>query len=86
MAQEIVDAVYGYEDQSRNSHGNSGTLTDVLEVAELLTLCKDAPELMRERLKECKAAARLSIDLDDGKALIEGSAEELAALHEALGN
>jgi HD-like signal output (HDOD) protein len=86
MPQEIVDAVHSYEDEARNLHGPSSTLTDVLELAELLSLCKHTPDLMHERLKERKAALRLGIDLEVSKALVEESAEELAALRAALGN
>lgn len=40
---------------------------------------------MRERLKERKAAVRLGLDVEIGKALVAESAEELVTLREALG-
>lgn len=86
VAEEIVDAVHSYEDESRDLRGGGAVLADVLEIAEQLALCKDAPELMRERLKARRAATRLGLDLEGGMRLVTESAEELAALREALGN
>src|SRR6185437_5361547 len=86
VADEIVDAVHGYEDESRDLRGNSGLLADVLEVADQLSLCKDAPELMRERLKERKAMLRIGLDLESCRRVVTESHEELAALREALGS
>ncbi|HTW75183.1 MAG TPA: HDOD domain-containing protein [Steroidobacteraceae bacterium] len=86
VTEEIVEAVHGYEDESRDLRGTSGVLADVLEIADQLSQCKDAPELMRERLKDRRSAARLGLDLEAGKRLISESATELAALREALGS
>ncbi len=86
VAEEIVDAVHCYEDDSRDLRGNSAVLADVLELADQLSLCKDAPELMRERLKDRKSMLRLGLDLDGCRRVIGESAEELVALREALGN
>jgi HD-like signal output (HDOD) protein len=85
VADEIVDAVHGYEDESRDLRGNSGVLADMLEVADQLSLCKDAPALMQERLKDRKAMMRIGLDLDSCRRVVSESAEELAALREALG-
>jgi HD-like signal output (HDOD) protein len=85
ITEEIVEAVHYYGDETRDVRGVSGTLADVLEIAELLSLCKDAPQLLRERLTERKAAVRLGVDEEAGKALLSESAVELAALREALG-
>jgi HD-like signal output (HDOD) protein len=85
VTDEIVEAVQHYEDETRDVRGMSAVLADVLELAELLSLCKDAPELLRERLRERKAAVRLGVDEETGKALLSESAVELAALREALG-
>jgi hypothetical protein len=60
-------------------------LADVLEMADQISLCKDVPELMRERLKERKAMARLGLDLDSCRRMVSESAEELVALRDALG-
>lgn len=86
VAEEIVEAVHGYEDPARDLRGVSAALADVLELAELLPQCKGAPELMRERLKERKAATRLGLDLEIGQTLLGESAEELSALRDALGH
>lgn len=43
IADEIVEAVHGYEDPARDLRGVSAVLADVLEIAELLSLCKDSP-------------------------------------------
>jgi HD-like signal output (HDOD) protein len=85
VAEEIVDAVHNYEDEARDLRGASAMLADVLELSEQLALCKDAPDLMRERLKERKAAVRLSLDEETARQLVTESAEELVALREALG-
>jgi HD-like signal output (HDOD) protein len=86
VAEEIIDAIHSYEDESRDLRGSSAALADVLEVAEQLALCKDAPDLMRERLKVRRAASRLGLDVETGKRLVSESAEELATLREALGS
>ena len=86
VAEEIVDAVHGYEDESRDLRGTSGVLADVLEMADQISLCKDASELMRERLKDRKAMVRLGLDLDTCRRVVSESAEELTALREALGS
>ncbi len=85
LSEEIVEAVHCYQDEARDVRGATAVLADVLEIAELLSLCKDAPELLRERLRERKAAARLGVDEEAGKVLLSESAVELAALREALG-
>jgi len=86
VAEEIVDAVHNYEDEARDLRGSSAVLADVLELAEQLALCKDSPDLMRERLKERRAAVRLGLDEDTAKRLVGESAEELVTLREALGS
>jgi HD-like signal output (HDOD) protein len=84
IADEIVGAVHCYEDESRDVRGVTAVLADVLEVAELLSQGKDSPELMRERLAGRKAASRLGLDAEAGKALLSESAVELSALRQAL--
>ncbi|HEX4023101.1 MAG TPA: HDOD domain-containing protein [Steroidobacteraceae bacterium] len=86
VAEEIVDAVHSYEDEARDLRGTSAMLADVLELAEQLALCKDAPDLMRERLRERKSALRLGLDEETARKLVAESSEELVALREALGN
>jgi HD-like signal output (HDOD) protein len=85
IADEIVEAVQSYENNARELRGPGAVLADVLEIAELLSMCKDAPDLMRERLAERRTAARLGIDVEIGKVLVSESATELAALRDALG-
>jgi HD-like signal output (HDOD) protein len=86
VAEEIVDAVHCYEDESRELRGNSAVLADVLEVADILSLCKDAPELMRERLKDRKSMARIGLDMESCRRVVTESQAELTALREALGS
>jgi len=85
IADEIVEAVHSYENEARELRGPSAVLADVLEIAELLSMCKDVPDLMRERLAERRTAARLGVDVETGKALVSESAAELVALRDALG-
>jgi HD-like signal output (HDOD) protein len=86
MADEIVNAVSSYEDGARELRGTSGALADVLEIADMLSMCKDSPELIRTRLVNRKAASHLGLDADICQALVAESAEELAALRSALGH
>jgi HD-like signal output (HDOD) protein len=85
MADEIVNAVSSYEDSARELRGTSAALADVLEIADMLSMCKDSPDLIPTRLADRKAAVHLGLDADICKALLGESAEELAALRNALG-
>jgi HD-like signal output (HDOD) protein len=85
MADEIVTAVSSYEDSARELRGTSAVLADVLEIADMLSMCKDSPDLIRTHLADRKAAVHLGLDADICKALVGESAEELAALRSALG-
>ena len=85
MADEIVNAVSSYEDSARELRGTSAALADVLEIADMLSMCKDSPDLIRSSLADRKAAVHLGLDTDICKALVGESAEELAALRSALG-
>jgi HD-like signal output (HDOD) protein len=86
MAEEIVNAVSSYEDSARELRGTSAALADALEIADMLSMCKDSPELIRARLGNRKAAVHLGLDPDICQALVGESAEELAALRSALGH
>ncbi|MGA2025079.1 MAG: HDOD domain-containing protein [Steroidobacteraceae bacterium] len=86
MADEIVNAVHSYEDQGRDGRGQGGQLADVLDVADTLSVCKDVPELLQERIAGSKAAARLGLNAEICRTLVMESAEELGALREALGS
>ena len=85
LADEIVTAVSSYEDSARELRGTSAALADVLEIADMLSMCKDSPDLIRTRLADRKAAVHLGLDADICQALVGESAEELAALRNALG-
>jgi HD-like signal output (HDOD) protein len=86
LAEEIVTAVHSYEDSARELRGTSAALADVLEIADMLSMCKDSPDLIRARLANRKAAAHLGLDADICQALVAESAEELGALRIALGH
>ena len=85
LADDIVTAVSSYEDSARELRGTSAALADVLEIADMLSMCKDSPELIRSRLDNRKAASHLGLDAEVCQALVSESAEELAALRVALG-
>ena len=86
MADEIVSAVHCYEDPSRDLRGVAGVLADILEVADMLALCKDAPQTVPVLLAGRKAAMRLELNAETCHALLAESGEELAALRDALGH
>jgi HD-like signal output (HDOD) protein len=86
LADDIVIAVSSYEDSERELRGSSAALADVLEIADMLSMCKDSPELIRTRLTNRRAAAHLGLDADICQAMVSESAEELAALRAALGH
>ena len=85
LADEIVNAVSSYEDSERELRGTGAALADVLEIADMLSMCKDSADLIRTRLTNRKAAVHLGLDADICQALVGESAEELAALRSALG-
>jgi HD-like signal output (HDOD) protein len=84
IADEIAEAVHCYEDEGRDVRGVTAGLADVLEIADLVSMCKNSPDLMRERLAARKAASRLGLEADIGKTLLSESAIELSALRQAL--
>jgi HD-like signal output (HDOD) protein len=86
LAEDIVTAVHSYEDSARELRGASAALADVLEIADMLSMCKDAPDLIRTRLANRKAAVHLGLDAEICQGLVAESAEELAALRAALGH
>lgn len=83
VAEEIVEAVTGYEDLDREARGPV-TLTDVLSLAVLLEQksWQMAPEPDEKFLKGLK---RLQLQPGDCNSVLEESAEEIAALKAALG-
>src|ERR1700733_4882780 len=86
LADDIVIAVSSYEDSARELRGTSAALADVLEIADMLSMCKDSPELIRTRLTDRKAATHLGLDATVCQALVTESGEERAALRAALGH
>jgi HD-like signal output (HDOD) protein len=86
MADEIVMAVHSYEDPSRDLRGLSAGLADVLEVADMLSACQEAPDNVPALLVGRKAVARLGLDAEVCQTLLVESGEELAALRDALGH
>jgi HD-like signal output (HDOD) protein len=86
MADEIVEAVHGYEDLERDARGGQLGLTDVLAVASLMASFRDQPDLLEARLQEFKPAARIASDRAVLTQLFQDSAAEMAALRDALGD
>jgi HD-like signal output (HDOD) protein len=86
MAEEIVAAVHSYEDPARELRGASAVLADTLEVADMLSACKDAPDNVPTLLVGRKAVMRLGLDAEICQMLLVESGEELAALRDALGH
>jgi HD-like signal output (HDOD) protein len=86
MADEIVLAVSSYSDPGRELRGISAALADVLEVADAVARCRDAPELLGAQIADLEGARRLGLDADACRALMDESAIELAAIRAALGN
>lgn len=80
---EVVSAVRDCEDLARESRG-AVNLTDVLVAATLIALHQDEPEMLEARLQSVKPVARMQINATVCQALINQSAEEIAALREAL--
>ena len=86
MAEEIVYAVHSYEDTSRDLRGTAAVLADVLEVANMLSACQEAPDNVPALLVGRKAVARLGLNDEICQSLLVESGEELAALRDALGH
>jgi HD-like signal output (HDOD) protein len=80
---EIVSAVRDCEDLAREPRGTV-TLTDVLVAATLIALHKDKPEMLEARLLSVKPVARMQINAAVCETLLKQSADEIAALREAL--
>ena len=83
MADELVQAVQESENRERDSRGPA-TLADVLLAGTLLTDL-DEPARLRACLEAAKPLQRLPLDADTCERLLEESAQEIAALREALG-
>lgn len=84
VADEIVDAVAGYEDLDREARGPV-TLTDVLSLAILLERNRDGAEMNVPDEGLMKGLRRMQLQVRDCHAVLDESAEEIAALKSALG-
>jgi len=84
VAEEIVDAVASHEDMDREQRGPV-TLTDVLSLATLVERNRHGGELNVADESLIKGLKRLQLQLGDCAAVIDESAEEIAALKAALG-
>jgi HD-like signal output (HDOD) protein len=83
MADEIVQAVQESENYERDARGPV-TLTDVLIAGTLLADLDDGEDL-RQRLGKARPLQRLQLAPLACETLLEESAQEIAALREALG-
>jgi HD-like signal output (HDOD) protein len=82
---EIIAAVRDSEDYAREPRGPAG-LTDVLVAANMIVIhIGQPPEFLQARLQTVRAIARLELTREICDALLADSAEEIAALREALG-
>ena len=84
VADEIVNAVADYEDMDREVRGPV-TLTDVLSLATLLEQHRRDREMQPPDERLQNALKRLQLTLRDCHAVLDESAEEIAALKSALG-
>ena len=84
VADEIVDAVAGYEDLDREARGPV-TLTDVLSLAILVESNRQGSEMKVPSDSLIKGLKRMQLQLRDCHTVIDESAEEIAALKSALG-
>ena len=84
VAEEIVEAVAGYEDLDREARGPV-TLTDVLSLAMLLERNRDGAEMNVPDEGLIKGLKRMQLQVRDCHAVLDESAEEIAALKSALG-
>ncbi len=84
IAEEVVEAVGSYEDVDRDARGPV-TLVDVLSLATLMDAHTENGELATPGDALLKALKRLQLKFRDCLAVIDESAEEIAALRAALG-
>jgi HD-like signal output (HDOD) protein len=84
VADEIVDAVAGYEDLDREARGPV-TLTDVLSLAMLVERNRNGQEMSLPDETLLKGLKRMQLQVRDCHSVIDESAEEIAALKSALG-
>ena len=83
LATEIVVAVRDSEDYAREPR-ETASRTDVLVAANIIAIHSDQPEFLEARLATVRAIAKLELTRDICETLVRESAEEIAALREAL--
>ena len=83
LATEIVVAVRDSEDYAREPR-DTASLTDVLVAGNMIAIHSDQPEFLEARLATVRAIAKLELTRDICETLVRESAEEIAALREAL--
>jgi HD-like signal output (HDOD) protein len=84
LATEIVVAVRDCEDYAREPR-ETASLTDVLVAANMIAIHSEQPEFLEARLATVRAIAKLELTREVCETLVRESAEEIAALREALG-
>lgn len=84
ISEEIVQAVHESEDQERETRGTPD-LTDVLVVATLLADLPGEPAILQAQTQCAKPLQRLRLDYTACEEFLKESAQELAALRDALG-
>jgi HD-like signal output (HDOD) protein len=81
---EIIAAVRDSEDYAREPRG-AACLTDVLVAANMIVIhAGQPPEFLQARLQTVRAVSRLDLTREICETLVRESAEEIAALREAL--
>jgi len=83
IADEIVLAIRESEDFTREPRG-APNLSDVLVAASLVAAYEGQPELLAARLLSVRAIGRLQLTRSTCETLVRESAQEIAALREAL--
>ncbi len=85
MADEIVCAVSEFESNERD-HDGPPDLTDVLSVAYLVVSYQDHPDAIELNMQGVSACRRMRLDRAAYEKLIGESADEVAAMQQALGS
>jgi HD-like signal output (HDOD) protein len=83
IAAEVVVAVRDSEDYAREPR-ETVSLTDVLVAANMIAIHSDQPEFLEARLATVRAISKLELTREICETLVRESAEEIAALREAL--
>jgi HD-like signal output (HDOD) protein len=83
IATEIVVAVRDSEDYARAPR-ETASLTDVLVAGNMIAIHAEQPEFLEARLATVRAIAKLELTREICETLVRESAEEIAALREAL--